>query len=149
MAADPYTTLGVKKDATAAQIKSAYLKLAKKHHPDLNPGDAKAEEKFKAISAAHDLLGDPEKRARFDAGETPPARRRRRSIPAAGSSTAALPMASRAGATTRASAAAGLPARARRAFPTCSPICSQTPAAPAHSRETSPCAARTSATSSP
>ncbi len=69
MAADPYTTLGVKKDATAAQIKSAYLKLAKKHHPDLNPGDAKAEEKFKAISAAHDLLGDPEKRARFDAGE--------------------------------------------------------------------------------
>ena len=69
MAADPYTTLGVKKDATAAQIKSAYLKLAKKHHPDLNPGDAKAEEKFKAISAAHDLLADPEMRARFDAGE--------------------------------------------------------------------------------
>ncbi len=69
MAADPYTTLGVKKDATAAQIKSAYLKLAKKHHPDLNPGDAKAEEKFKAVSAANDLLGDPEKRARFDSGE--------------------------------------------------------------------------------
>ncbi len=69
MAADPYTTLGVKKDATAAQIKTAYLKLAKKHHPDLNPGDSKAEEKFKAISAAHDLLGDAEKRARFDAGE--------------------------------------------------------------------------------
>ncbi len=69
MAADPYTLLGVKKDATAAQIKTAYLKLAKKHHPDLNPGDAKAEEKFKAISAAHDLLEDTEKRARFDAGE--------------------------------------------------------------------------------
>ncbi len=69
MAADPYTLLGVKKDATAAQIKSAYLKLAKKHHPDLNPGDAKAEEKFKAISAANDLLSDTEKRARFDAGE--------------------------------------------------------------------------------
>ena len=69
MAADPYTTLGVKRDATAAQIKSAYLKLAKKHHPDLNPGDGKAEEKFKAISAANDLLEDPEKRARFDAGE--------------------------------------------------------------------------------
>ncbi len=69
MAADPYTTLGVKRDATAAQIKSAYLKLAKKHHPDLNPGDTKAEEKFKSISAAHDLLSDADKRARFDAGE--------------------------------------------------------------------------------
>ena len=69
MAGNPYTTLGVKKDATSAQIKSAYLKLAKKHHPDLNPGDAKAEERFKAISAAHDLLEDTEKRSRFDAGE--------------------------------------------------------------------------------
>ncbi len=69
MAADPYTTLGVKRDATAAQIKSAYLKLAKKHHPDLNPGNAKAEETFKAVSAAHDLLANTEKRARFDAGE--------------------------------------------------------------------------------
>ncbi len=65
----PYETLGVKPDATAAQIKSAYLKLAKKHHPDLNPGDRKAEETFKAISAAHDLLEDPERRARFDRGE--------------------------------------------------------------------------------
>ena len=65
----PYETLGIKPDATAAQIKSAYLKLAKKHHPDLNPGDKRAEERFKAISAAHDLLGDPEKRARFDRGE--------------------------------------------------------------------------------
>ena len=69
MAADPYTTLGVKRDATAAQLKSAYLKLAKKHHPDLNPGDKKAEERFKSISAAHDLLSDAEKRARFDSGE--------------------------------------------------------------------------------
>ena len=69
MAATPYETLGVKKDATAAQIRSAYLKLAKKHHPDLNPGDKVAEERFKAISAAHDLLTDPEKRARFDRGE--------------------------------------------------------------------------------
>ena len=65
----PYETLGVKPDATATQVKSAYLKLAKKHHPDLNPGDKKAEERFKAISAAHDLLSDPEKRARFDRGE--------------------------------------------------------------------------------
>ena len=65
----PYETLGVKTDATAAQIKSAYLKMAKKYHPDLNPGDKKAEERFKAISAAHDLLGDADKRARFDRGE--------------------------------------------------------------------------------
>jgi DnaJ-class molecular chaperone len=69
MPTDPYETLGVKRDATAAQIKSAYLKLAKKHHPDLNPGDKRAEERFKAISSANDLLGDPEKRARFDRGE--------------------------------------------------------------------------------
>jgi DnaJ-class molecular chaperone len=69
MAATPYETLGVKKDASAAQIRSAYLKLAKKHHPDLNPGDKVAEERFKAISAAHDLLSDTEKRARFDRGE--------------------------------------------------------------------------------
>jgi len=69
MAATPYDTLGVKKDASAAQIRSAYLKLAKKHHPDLNPGDKVAEERFKAISAAHDLLSDTEKRARFDRGE--------------------------------------------------------------------------------
>jgi DnaJ-class molecular chaperone len=69
MAGNPYETLGVKKDASPAQIKSAYLKLAKKHHPDLNPGDRKAEERFKSISAAHDLLSDAEKRARFDRGE--------------------------------------------------------------------------------
>ncbi len=69
MPANPYTTLGVKPDATAAQIKSAYLKLAKKHHPDLNPGDARAEERFKSINAAHDLLSDADKRARFDSGE--------------------------------------------------------------------------------
>jgi DnaJ-class molecular chaperone len=69
MAADPYTTLGVARDATAAQIRSAYRKLAKKHHPDLNPGDKASEAKFKAISGANDLLSDPEKRARFDRGE--------------------------------------------------------------------------------
>jgi DnaJ-class molecular chaperone len=69
MAGSPYETLGIKKDATAAQIRSAYLKLAKKHHPDLNPGDKRAEDQFKSISAAHDLLSDPEKRARFDRGE--------------------------------------------------------------------------------
>jgi DnaJ-class molecular chaperone len=66
---DPYEILGVKKTATADEIRAAYRKLAKKHHPDLNPGKKEAEEKFKAISAANDILSDPEKRARFDAGE--------------------------------------------------------------------------------
>lgn len=69
MAADPYITLGVKKDATQDEIQKAYRRLAKKLHPDLNPGNKTAEEKFKEISAAYDLLGDPEKRARFDRGE--------------------------------------------------------------------------------
>jgi DnaJ-class molecular chaperone len=69
VAADPYTTLGVKKDATQDDIQKAYRRLAKKLHPDLNPGNKAAEEKFKEISAANDLLSDPEKRARFDRGE--------------------------------------------------------------------------------
>lgn len=66
---DPYTVLGVARDATPAQIKAAYRRLAKKHHPDLNPGDAAAADRFREIAAAHDLLSDPEKRARFDRGE--------------------------------------------------------------------------------
>lgn len=66
---DPYQTLGVSSSASQADIKKAYLKLAKKLHPDLNPGDKNAEERFKQVSAANDLLGDPEKRRRFDAGE--------------------------------------------------------------------------------
>jgi DnaJ-class molecular chaperone len=69
MAEDPYDTLGVKRDATPEQIRAAYRKLAKKHHPDLNPGDKKAEARFKDISAANELLSDAEKRARFDRGE--------------------------------------------------------------------------------
>jgi DnaJ-class molecular chaperone len=69
LAADPYTTLGVKKDATQDEIQKAYRRLAKKLHPDLNPGNKAAEEKFKELSAAYDLLGDPDKRARFDRGE--------------------------------------------------------------------------------
>ena len=69
MAVDPYTTLGVKKDATQDEIQKAYRRLAKKLHPDLNPGNKIAEEKFKEVTAAHDLLSDPEKRARFDRGE--------------------------------------------------------------------------------
>jgi DnaJ-class molecular chaperone len=69
LAVDPYTTLGVKKDATQDEIQKAYRRLAKKLHPDLNPGNKVAEEKFKEVSAAYDLLGDPDKRARFDRGE--------------------------------------------------------------------------------
>src|ERR1700688_4015089 len=69
LAEDPYTTLGVKKDATQDDIQKAYRRLAKKLHPDLNPGNKIAEDKFKEISAAYDLLSDPDKRARFDRGE--------------------------------------------------------------------------------
>jgi DnaJ-class molecular chaperone len=66
---DPYQILGVAKDASADDIRSAYRKLAKKHHPDLNPGNKAAEERFKQISGANDLLSDPDKRARYDRGE--------------------------------------------------------------------------------
>lgn len=66
---DPYKTLGVARDATDKQIRSAYLKLAKTSHPDLNPGDRSAEDRFKAINAANDLLSDKDRRARFDRGE--------------------------------------------------------------------------------
>jgi len=66
---DPYEILGVPKTATADDIRAAFRKLAKKHHPDLNPGDKAAEAKFKEIGQANDLLSDAEKRRRFDAGE--------------------------------------------------------------------------------
>lgn len=69
MAEDPYTTLGVARDATADDIRRAYRRLAKQHHPDLNPGNTVAEERFKAVSVANELLSDPEKRAKFDRGE--------------------------------------------------------------------------------
>lgn len=63
---DPYATLGVSKSATAEEIKKAYRKLAKKHHPDVNPGDKKSEERFKDVSGAFDVIGDPKKRSLFD-----------------------------------------------------------------------------------
>lgn len=69
MAEDPYKILGVKKDASADEIRSAYRKLAKKHHPDLNPGNKAAEETFKSISSAYELLSDVEKRGKYDRGE--------------------------------------------------------------------------------
>ncbi|MDR7145441.1 DnaJ-class molecular chaperone [Rhizobium sp. BE258] len=67
--ANPYETLGVAKGASQKEIQTAYRKLAKKLHPDLNPGDAASEEKFKAASAAYAILGDEDKRAKFDRGE--------------------------------------------------------------------------------
>lgn len=63
---DYYHVLGVPKNASHADIKKAYRKLAQQHHPDANPGDRKAEERFKEISGAYDVLGDEEKRARYD-----------------------------------------------------------------------------------
>ena len=66
MANDPYAELGVARDATPEAIKLAYRKLARKHHPDLNPGKPEAEARFKAVSGANDLLSDPERRARYD-----------------------------------------------------------------------------------
>ncbi|MGV8952606.1 MAG: DnaJ C-terminal domain-containing protein [Cypionkella sp.] len=66
---DPYKLLGLTKSATAEEIKKAYRKLVRTSHPDLNPDDAGAEARFKAIAAAYDVLKDPATRARFDAGE--------------------------------------------------------------------------------
>ena len=68
---DYYKTLGVGKNASDEEIKKAYRKLARQHHPDRNPGDKKAEEKFKEISQAHDVLSDPEKRKAYDRGQGP------------------------------------------------------------------------------
>ena len=73
MAARPdyYKTLGVDKRASADEIKKAYRKLARQYHPDTNPGDKDAEARFKEISQAHDVLGDPEKRKQYDSGTGP------------------------------------------------------------------------------
>ncbi|HEY5072487.1 MAG TPA: DnaJ C-terminal domain-containing protein [Caulobacteraceae bacterium] len=69
MAQDPYRELGVSRSASADEIRKAFRKLAKKHHPDANQGNKAAEETFKRVSGAFDLLGDPEKRRKFDSGE--------------------------------------------------------------------------------
>ncbi len=66
MAKDYYEVLGVNKTATDKEIRSAYRRLARKHHPDVNPGDKSSETKFKEINAAHDVLADAEKRRKYD-----------------------------------------------------------------------------------
>ena len=66
---DPYSVLGVSKSASDSEIKSAYRKLAKQLHPDVNQGDTAVEQKFKEVSAAYNLLSDKEKKAKFDRGE--------------------------------------------------------------------------------
>src|SRR5207245_8522416 len=63
---DLYAVLGVSRQASADDIKKAYRKLARKHHPDVNPGNKQAEERFKEISFAYDVLSDPEKRKIYD-----------------------------------------------------------------------------------
>ncbi|HCU36732.1 MAG TPA: molecular chaperone DnaJ, partial [Armatimonadetes bacterium] len=66
--ADYYEVLGVSRDASASEIKTAYRQLARKYHPDVNGGSAEATERFKKISEAYAVLSDPQKRRRYDAG---------------------------------------------------------------------------------
>ena len=63
---DYYATLGVPKTATAKEVKQAFRKMARKYHPDVNPGDKSAEGRFKEINEAYEVIGDPEKRKKYD-----------------------------------------------------------------------------------
>src|SRR5436309_15346124 len=63
---DYYSTLGISRDAKEHEVKKAYRRLARKHHPDLNPGDKAAEERFKRVQEAYDVLSDAKKRAMYD-----------------------------------------------------------------------------------
>jgi molecular chaperone DnaJ len=72
---DPYEVLGVSQDADSVAIRRAYQRLARRHHPDLFPGDASAERRYDTIARAYHVLSDPELRRRFDAGALPPGRR--------------------------------------------------------------------------
>ena len=71
MAKSLYDTLGVAKNASADEIKKAYRKLARENHPDRNPGDSGAEDRFKEIQHAYDVLSDPEKRKQYDRANPP------------------------------------------------------------------------------
>src|SRR5262244_2864634 len=93
---DYYSTLGVAKTATEKEIKQAFRKLARKYHPDVNPGDKSAEAKFKEINEAYEVLSDPDKRLRYDTlgpnwseqfGFGAPSPRRRTSTAPAGTGT--------------------------------------------------------------
>src|ERR1700712_2644777 len=66
---DPYEVLGVPRGASAAAIKSAYRKLAKKHHPDANKNDPKSQARFSELNSANEIIGDEDKRKQFDRGE--------------------------------------------------------------------------------
>ena len=68
MVGDPYSVLGVQRGASDEEVRSAYRRLAKTCHPDLNPGDKAAADRFKSLSAAYNIVGDPERRQQFDAG---------------------------------------------------------------------------------
>ncbi|MFQ3586681.1 MAG: DnaJ domain-containing protein, partial [Fimbriimonadaceae bacterium] len=63
---DPYEVLGVGRDATPDEIKSAFRRLARQYHPDVNPNDPTAEERFKEVAQAHAILSDPAKRSQYD-----------------------------------------------------------------------------------
>src|SRR3954470_13434424 len=65
---DPYKVLSVDKKASQDEIKKAYRKLARQYHPDKNPGDTHAEERFKEVQGAYDLVGEPDKRKQYDQG---------------------------------------------------------------------------------
>lgn len=85
MVDDPYNVLGLSRSASDEDIRRAFRRLAKELHPDVNPGNASATERFKRVSAAYELLGDPDKRRRFDAGEIDAAGEPRRTYQHAGS----------------------------------------------------------------
>lgn len=83
---NPYEVLGVSRTATEAEVKKAYRRLARKHHPDVNPGDGSAQRKFQEIAAAYEVLKDPERRRWFDrTGDVGPAREEKQPPPGASS----------------------------------------------------------------